>query len=135
MAGQSGASAYQPGTVNRFWQMLFGTGLVKTGNDYGSQGEWPSHPELLDWLACEFRDGAVANHDHALVSVKSDGDGSRITHHDWDIKAILRLLVTSSPYRQSAALSPQLLERDPYNRLLARGPRFRMDAEMIRDSA
>lgn len=98
-------------TVNRFWQMLFGTGLVRTAEDFGSQGEPPSHPELIDWLAAEFI---------------SSG---------WDIKAMLRLLVTSQTYRQSSKLTPAAHERDPHNRLLARGPRFRLQGEFVRDQA
>ncbi|MBI3417352.1 MAG: DUF1553 domain-containing protein [Verrucomicrobia bacterium] len=98
-------------TVNRYWQLFFGTGLVKTANDFGSQGEWPSHPELLDWLATEFMD------------------------RDWDIKAMLKLMVTSATYRQSSKVDTKTLEADPYNRLYARGPRFRLDAELVRDSA
>ena len=98
-------------TVNRFWQMLFGVGIVKTVEDFGSQGEWPTHPELLDWLATEFM------------------------QNGWDVKKLLRLIVTSSTYRQSSRVTPELLQRDPENRLLARGPRFRMPAEMIRDQA
>jgi hypothetical protein len=97
--------------VNRWWQMLFATGLVKTVDDFGAQGEAPSHPELLDWLATEF----VAT--------------------GWDVKAMLRLMVTSATYRQSSKLSPSLLSRDPENRLLARGPRHRLSAEVIRDQA
>ncbi|MEA2735813.1 MAG: hypothetical protein QOE14_2264, partial [Humisphaera sp.] len=98
-------------TVNRFWEMYFGAGIAKSSEDFGSQAEWPSHPELLDWLAIEF--------------VKSG----------WDIKAMQRLIMTSSTYRQSAKVTPKLLEKDPENRLLARGPRVRLQAEMIRDTA
>lgn len=98
-------------TVNRFWQQLFGTGIVKTSEDFGSQGEWPVHPELLDWLATEF------------------------VQSGWDVKAFLKMLVMSSTYRQSSKVTPDLLARDPENRLLARGPRFRFDAETIRDNA
>ncbi len=98
-------------TVNRFWQQYFGTGLVKTADDFGSQGEWPSHPELLDWLATEF------------------------TARDWEIKAMQKLIVMSATYRQDSAVDKNVLDRDPENRLLARGPRFRLDAETIRDNA
>jgi len=97
--------------VNRYWQLHFGTGIVKTAEDFGSQGEPPSHPQLLDWLATEF--------------VRSN----------WDIKAMQRLMVTSAAYRQSSRVTPELQERDPENRLLARGPRFRLPAEMVRDNA
>ena len=107
-------------TVNRYWAMLFGTGLVKTLNDFGAQGEWPSHPDLLDWLASRFRDGDLA-------TVKPVAP--------WDVKALLRLIVTSRTYRQSAVASPEKMERDPYNRLLARSPRLQLDAEFVRDNA
>ncbi|HTL57280.1 MAG TPA: PSD1 and planctomycete cytochrome C domain-containing protein [Candidatus Limnocylindrales bacterium] len=97
--------------VNRFWQQFFGTGIVKTAEDFGNKGEWPSHPELLDWLATEFmRSG-------------------------WDVKHMLRLIVTSATYRQDSRVTPKLFEVDPENRLLARGPRFRLDAEELRDYA
>ena len=102
-------------TVNRFWQSFFGNGLVKTSEDFGSQGELPSHPELLDWLASEFMKNSAGK--------------------KWDVKAFVRLLVTSSTYRQSSAITPDGLARDPENRLLARGPRFRLQAEFIRDQA
>ncbi len=97
--------------VNRIWAQLFGTGLVKTLEDFGYQGEWPSHPELLDWLAREFVDGG------------------------WNVKAFIRELVLSSTYRQSSAVTAELVTRDPENRLLAHGPRIRLPAELIRDQA
>jgi hypothetical protein len=105
-------------TVNRFWQEVFGTGLVKTSGDFGIAGELPSHPELLDWLAIEFREPTPG-----LVAGEA-----------WDIKRFFKLIVTSNTYRQSAATTPEKLEKDRENRLLSRGPRFRMDAEMIRDN-
>jgi hypothetical protein len=96
-------------TVNRFWQELFGTGLVATSEDFGIMGTPPTHPELLDWLAVEFRESG------------------------WDVKRFFKLLVTSSTYRQAAVITPEKREKDPANALLSRGPRFRMDAEMLRD--
>jgi hypothetical protein len=98
-------------TVNRFWQEVFGTGIVKTAGDFGVTGDMPSHPELLDWLAIEFRE------------------------RKWDTKDFFKLLVTSAAYRQSAALTDAKLAKDPQDRFLSRGPRFRMDAEMVRDYA
>jgi len=132
-------------TVNRYWSMFFGTGLVKTLNDFGSQGEWPSHPELLDWLAVQFRDGDISGSTgRARSSVhpaddKSGPDGGShgVTHPTlaWDVKGLVRLIVTSATYRQSAAVTPEKLERDPYDRLFTRGPRVRLDAEFVRDNA
>ena len=97
--------------VNRYWQMIFGTGLVKTAEDFGSQGEWPSHPELIDWLAAEF----VAS--------------------GWDLRKLAKLMLSSQTYRQSSRTTADLQEQDPYNRLLARAPRFRLPAEHVRDNA
>jgi hypothetical protein len=108
--------------VNRYWQMFFGTGLVKTQEDFGSQGEPPSHPELLDWLAVEFM-------------TPTPGPSGSNAESGWDVKALVRLIVTSATYRQSGAVSKQLHARDPENRLLARGPRLRLQAEFIRDQA
>ena len=97
--------------VNRFWKQLFGIGIVATPADFGMQGEWPSHPELLDWLAVEFEESG------------------------WNVKQLLRTIVLSETYRQTSFASKDLLERDPQNRLLARGPRYRLPAELVRDSA
>src|SRR6185295_8153080 len=98
-------------TANRFWEVFFGRGLVNTVEDFGLQGEKPSHPELLDWLAGEFIKGG------------------------WRVKALQRMIVTSATYRQSSKVSRDALQRDPANKLYARGPRFRMEAEMLRDTA
>jgi hypothetical protein len=97
--------------VNRLWKQFFGTGLCKSLDDLGSQGEWPTNPDLLDWLACEFMDSG------------------------WDVMHMVRVLVTSNAYRQSSMASPEQLVRDPDNRLLARQSRFRLDAELVRDNA
>ncbi len=119
-------------TVNRLWSMFFGTGLVKTSNDFGSQGDRPSHPELLDWLACEFQQGNVPPASRWRGSNRQQDAGGTLA---WDTKHLVRLIVTSAAYRQSAVVSKEKLERDPYNRLLSRGPRMRLDAEFIRDNA
>jgi hypothetical protein len=97
--------------VNRLWAQLFGVGIVETEEDFGIQGEQPSHPELLDWLAIDFM------------------------RREWDVKAMLRALVSSNTYRQSSRVTPESLAKDPRNRLLSRGPRFRLEAEMVRDQA
>ncbi len=97
--------------VNRYWQMLFGTGLVKTVEDFGAQGDWPADPLLLDWLASEFIDSG------------------------WNLRALIKTIVMSAAYRQSSVVSKLLLDKDPENRLLARGARFRLPAETIRDQA
>ena len=119
--------------VNRYWQMLFGMGLVKTSEDFGSQGEQPSHAELLDWLAVEFR-GASPTKPNAGSSAGSQ-PSSLNPQRPWDTKHIIRLLVTSATYRQASRVSPALLHRDPENRWLARGSRFRLQAEFVRDQA
>jgi hypothetical protein len=98
-------------TVNRYWQMVFGTGIVKSTEDFGSQGELPSHPELLDYLAADFMETG------------------------WDVRRLIRNYVTSSTYRQASTVTPELLAKDPENRLLARGTRYRLSAETIRDQA
>jgi mono/diheme cytochrome c family protein len=114
-------------TVNRLWERVFGTGIVKTSEDFGKQGEAPSHPELLDWLACEFMGNGQSSSPSTLDTQPSAPS--------WNIKHILKLIVMSATYRQTAVTDDERLQKDPYNRLLARGPRFRMDAEMLRDQA
>ena len=98
-------------TVNRLWEAIFGTGLVRTTEEFGAQGELPSHPELLDWLALEF------------------------VEQGWDVKGFLKMLLMSQAYRQSSVVRPEVLEKDPDNRLVSRGPRFRVTGEQLRDQA
>lgn len=122
--------------VNRVWQMLFGTGLVKTVDDFGQQGEWPTHPALLDWLAVDFQRGLAVNGRSRTESSRSGADVPLSSRElAWDTKRLIRLITTSAAYRQSSKTTPELQQRDPENRLLARGPRFRLSAEMIRDQA
>ena len=97
--------------VNRFWEMFFGVGIVKSSENFGMQSTFPSHPELLDWLATEY------------------------IRLGWDTKAMLKTILMSATYRQSSNITPELMARDPENRLLARGPRFRLQAELVRDNA
>ena len=155
-------------TVNRYWQMFFGTALVKTTEDFGSQGDSPSHPELLDWLAVEFREPTSTpllskTISPPLTKGGQGGSADAVSEPDstdtpnatppnpplqrggtqsarggvtgWNVKALVRLIVTSAAYRQSAVVPRELYARDPENRLLARGPRFRLQAEFIRDQA
>src|SRR5262249_15524978 len=98
-------------TVNRLWARIFGKGFVETSEEFGVQGDLPTHPELLDWLAAE------------------------VMRQGWSFKALQRVIVTSATYRQSSRATPELVKRDPFNRLFARGPRFRLDAELVRDNA
>jgi hypothetical protein len=121
-------------TVNRYWSLFFGTGLVKTINDFGSQGEWPSNPALLDWVAVQFRDGSETAAQAGHGTPKGQRSSALAPVAAWDLKGLVRLILTSATYRQSAAVTPQKLELDPYNRLLSRGPRVRLDAEFIRDN-
>ncbi len=112
--------------VNRFWQQFFGRGFVATSNDFGSQGDWPSHPELLDWLSAEFISPSASSAQPSTLHPQPS---------PWDIKHLVRLIVTSNTYRQTSRVTPELVKRDPENKLLSRGPRFRMDAEVVRDTA
>ena len=109
--------------ANRYWEQLFGIGIVATSEEFGSQGEQPVHPELLDWLACE------------LAGIPEGKEAIPATQKPWDTKAFLKTLVMSATYRQSSKVSAELQQQDPDNRLLARGPRFRLSAETLRDQA
>ena len=142
--------------VNRVWQTYFGTGLVRTSEDLGRQSEPPTHPDLLDWLAVEFmgvesRESEGANIEHSTLNIEHRGTtdhGQRTPHTprvpasalpaslpSWSLKHLHRLILTSATYRQSSQVTEELLTRDPFNRFLARGPRFRVDAEVVRDMA
>jgi hypothetical protein len=109
--------------VNRTWERLFGYGIVKTSENFGSQAEWPMHPELLDWLAVEFA--------KPTVLPKVDGQPSK----PWDMKGMIKFIMMSRAYRQSSSAPEELYLKDPENRLLARGPRFRLTGELVRDQA
>jgi hypothetical protein len=129
--------------VNRYWQHYFGTGLVKTAEDFGVQGQWPTHPELLDWLATEFVSPGIrvsalgVRKEESTVELPSANAETRTPNADtpWNIKRMQKLIVMSAAYRRSSKTRPDIQQRDPENLLLARGPRFRLDAEVIRDSA
>ncbi|HZL88684.1 MAG TPA: DUF1553 domain-containing protein, partial [Pirellulaceae bacterium] len=125
-------------TVNRIWQQFFGQGLVKTTEDFGSQGQWPTHPELLDWLAADF--AGVSGFEGVRVSGNAEATTTTPAHSHtrtlaWDMKRLARLIVTSATYRQSSAVTPEVLVKDPDNRWLARAPRQRLSAEIVRDQA
>jgi Protein of unknown function (DUF1549)/Protein of unknown function (DUF1553)/Planctomycete cytochrome C len=139
-------------TVNRFWSQLFGTGIVETEEDFGTQGDLPSHPELLDWLAVEFMEGSIQDSGFgiqgkrgaalaasppavAIPQAASRKPQASADNGSWDMKRILKLIVTSATYRQSSQITGTALTTDPRNRLLTRGPRFRLEAEMVRDQA
>ncbi|HND52678.1 MAG TPA: DUF1553 domain-containing protein, partial [Pirellulaceae bacterium] len=130
-------------TVNRYWQLFLGSGLVRTSEDFGVQGEKPSHPELLDWLASEFREPTVPQPtvlqptvaQAAAVSSAPQSSDAASARNTWNVKHVHRLIVTSAAYRQSSKVTAMLLERDPENRLLARGPRYRWPSWMLRDQA
>jgi cytochrome c553 len=134
--------------VNRLWQSYFGMGLVATTEDFGMQSEAPSHPELLDWLACELMEPVVSKVVSLNGSTGKSQKNASARHSDstiqpfndssaraWSLKHIHRLIVTSAAYKQSSKVTQEAFARDPYNRLLARGPRFRADAEVVRDIA
>ena len=135
--------------MNRIWEQYFGHGIVETVEEFGRQGEAPSHPELLNWLACEFMapkapvkslSGSIVKSADGATTAASSNDSTLQRFNDstiqpWDLKHMHRLIVTSTTYRQSSKVPPALAQRDPYNRLLARGPRVRLEAEMVRDQA
>jgi mono/diheme cytochrome c family protein len=116
--------------ANRYWQRFFGRGLVETENDFGTQGDPPTHPELLDWIASEFRAGGITRASATGELVSNSAIGPR-----WDLKRLHRLFVSSATYRQSSHTRPDLIAIDPMNKLLARQSRLRVDAEIVRDMA
>ena len=118
--------------VNRIWQSYFGAGLVATPEDFGKQSEAPSHPELLDWLAVELMDPTWNSGDGAN---NPQSQSPNPQSKGWSLKHVHRLIVNSATYRQMSRVTPESLQRDPFNRLLARGPRFRVEAEIVRDIA
>jgi hypothetical protein len=117
--------------VNRVWQAYFGQGLFTTPEDIGTRVDPPSHPELLDWLACEFMEPIANTSRHTQHATRSTDHASP----PWSLKHLHRLIVTSATYKQSSRVTPELYERDAYNRLLARGPRFRVESEVVQDIA
>jgi hypothetical protein len=119
--------------VNRVWQSYFGSGLVRTPEEFGTQGEKPTHPELLDWLAVEFMEGPLSG--GRKPPAPGQPQGANAPRSEWSLKHIHRLIVTSATYRQSSKVTPELLKADPDNKLLARGARFRADGEIVRDIA
>jgi len=131
--------------ANRIWQAYFGIGIVETAEDFGTQSAAPSHPQLLDWLACEFMQPEVTQLQGYKVTSGGSGrtggeEPTGVTHvtnvtQPWSIKHLHRLIVNSATYRQSSRVTPVLYEKDKYNRLLARGPRFRVEGEIVRDIA
>ncbi len=128
--------------VNRVWQSYFGTGLLEASEDFGTRAELPSHPELLDWLACEFMQPTITDEPrtqpggHPLPVGRGESRGEGLSSiQPWSIKHLHRLIVNSATYRQSSRVTPELYARDPFNRLLARGPRFRVEGEIVRDIA
>ncbi len=121
--------------VNRVWQQYFGRGLVETENDFGTQGALPTHPELLDWLACEFMQPTNEAGGGGLTTPRAGSPKTRNPAHVWSLKHLHRLIVSSAAYRQSSRVRPELASVDPLNKLLARQSRLRLDAEIVRDSA
>ena len=123
--------------VNRLWQLFYGHGIARSLEESGSQGQWPTHPELLDWLASEFMQPSSSNRQRKLPGADQHHPATDVAGSPgaWDVKHLVRLMVTSATYRQSSAETPAVRERDPMNKLFARQSRHRLDAEFIRDTA